>query len=231
MKNDYLNLVEFWNNAFTMNEEDKKQILAEINPDSYEQLAPSKKQFDVLTSFKNKANVLDYGCGTGWASIILAKSGVKSVTAVDVAENSITMLNLYKEAFKVQDQINALHIDENWLSKQKEATRDGFFCSNVIDVILLEMAKEIVKESARVTTKDALVVFSLNYYIDPQIMKERGYQIDGSNIYINGVLRLLSLTDEEWTKIFKEYYQDVSLFYYAWPGEEKETRRLFLLKK
>ena len=38
-------------------------------------------------------------------------------------------------------------------------------------------------------------------------------------------------TYEEWIKIFKEYYQDVSLSYYAWPGEEKEKRRLFVLKK
>lgn len=231
MKNDYLNLVEFWNSAFAMNEEEKKQILSEIDPNSYENLAPSKKQFDVLISFKDKKNVLDYGCGTGWASIIMAKSGAKKVTAVDVAQNSITMLDAYKEAYKVEDRIVAFQIDENWLSQEKEATRDGFFCSNVIDVVPLEMAKDIVKESARVTTKDALVVFSLNYYIDPQIMKERGHDVDGANIYINGVLRLLALTDEEWTTIFKQYYKDVSLIYYAWPGEVKEMRRLFLLKK
>ena len=231
MKNDYLNLVEFWNSAFAMNEEEKKQILSEIDPNSYENLAPSKKQFDVLTSFKDKKNVLDYGCGTGWASIIMTKSGAKKVTAVDVAQNSITMLDVYKEAYKVEDKIVAFQIDENWLSQEKEATRDGFFCSNVIDVVPIEMAKNIVKESARVTTKDALVVFSLNYYIDPQIMKERGHDVDGANIYINGVLRLLALTDEEWTTIFKQYYKDVSLIYYAWPGEAKEMRRLFLLKK
>ena len=232
MKNDYLNLVEFWNNAFVMSEEEKKQLKAQIDPEKdYLSLAPSQKQFDVLTSFKDKTNVLDYGCGTGWASIIMAKSGAQKITAVDVANNSITMLNAYKEAFKVENAIETLVIDENWLSQQKEATRDGFFCSNVIDVIPLEMAKEIVKESARVTTKDALVVFSLNYYIDPQIMKEKGCQVDGPNVYINGVLRLLALTDEEWTNLFKEYYKDISLTYYAWPGEQKETRRLFVLKK
>lgn len=230
MKNDYLNLVEFWNNAFLMNEEEEKQ-LAQINPNDYPQLAPSKKQFDVLKSFKGKENVLDYGCGSGWASIIMAKSGAKKITSVDVANNFLTMLDAYKKAFKVEGSIITIAIDEKWLSNQKEATYDGFFCSNVIDVVPLEMAKNIIKESARVTTKDALVVFSLNYYIDPSIMKEKGYEIDGNRIYIDGVLRLLSLTDEEWTIIFKLYFQDVSLIYFAWPGESKETRRLFILKK
>ena len=54
---------------------------------------------------------------------------------------------------------------------------------------------------------------------------------NGANIYIDGILRLLSLSDEEWTDIFKEYYKKVSLSYYAWPGEQKEMRRLFILEK
>ncbi len=232
MKNDYLNLVEFWNKSFILTDEDKKELQEQINPDEdWKQLAPSQKQFNGLSLFKDKELVLDYGCGSGWASIIMAKSGALKIDACDVASNSITMLNVYKEAFKVEDKINAFAIDENWLSKQKEATYDGFFCSNVIDVIPLEMAKDIIKQSARVTKDNALAIFSLNFYADPQIMKERGCEIDGPNVYINGVLRLLSLTDDEWIKIFKESYKKVSLSYYAWPGEQKETRRLFVLEK
>ena len=231
MKNDYLNLVEFWNNSFAISEEDKKELTKEINQEDYKQLAPSPKLYEVLTLFKDKKNVLDYGCGSGWASIIMVKSGTQKIDAVDVANNSIIMLNEYKKAFQVIDQINGVFIDEKWLSKQKDATYDGFYCSNVIDVIPLEMAKEIIKESARVTNKDALTVFSLNYYINPEVMKERGCQVDGINIYIDGVLRLSALTDEEWTNIFKEYYQDIELSYFAWPGEQKETRRIFYLEK
>ena len=232
MKNDYFNLVEFWNNSFVFTDEDKKELQKSINPnEDWKQLAPSQKQLNVLSLFKDKELVLDYGCGSGWASIIMAKSGATRIDACDVASNSITMLNAYKEAFKVGDRINAFAIDEKWLSKQKEATFDGFFCSNVIDVIPLEMAKDIIKQSARVTKDNALVVFSLNFYADPEMMKERGCEIDGANIYIDGILRLLSLSDEEWTDIFKEYYKKVSLSYYAWPGEQKEMRRLFILEK
>ena len=232
MKNDYLNLVDFWNQSFALSKEDKNQILTQINPDEdYKQLAPSEKQFDVLTKFNDKENILDYGAGSGWASIIMAKTGAKHVVACDVAENFKEMVDLYKKAFKVEDKIETILIDEKWLENQKEGTSDAFFCSNVIDVVPLEMAKDIIKNSAKVVKKDARVVFSLNYYIDPSIMKERGCEIDGPHVYINGVLRLTSLKDEEWLEIFDKYYELDQLIYYAWPGEQKETRRLFVLKR
>ena len=229
--NDYLNLVEFWNNGFLLNEEDKKE-LAKINPDEdWKSLSPSENLFNAIASFKAKNNVLDYGCGSGWASIVMAKSGVKKITAVDVASNSKDMVDCYAKAFKVEQQIKTFAIDENWLKNQKEATWDGFYCSNVIDVVPLDMAEEIIKESARVTHKDALVIFSLNYYADLNAMEERGFETKDKSVYINGVLRLTSLTDEEWTLLFKKYYQNVELSYFSWPGETKETRRVFIVRK
>ena len=232
MNDTYLNLVNFWNQNFALSNEDKEQIKTQINPEEdYKQLAPSKKLFDVLSAFKDLDGVLDYGCGSGWASIIMAKLGSKNITAVDVSANSIEMTNCYAKAFKVQDQIKGVFIDENWLKNQKEGDYVGFFSSNVIDVVPIKMAKDIVKNSAKVLKKGAIAVFGFNYYIDPIEMEKKGCVVDGPHIYINNVLRLTSLKDEEWLEIFKEYYDLVSLTYFSWPGEEKETRRLFVLKR
>ena len=232
MNKDYLNLVEFWNNSFKLDEDNKAQFKASVNINTdYKFLASSIKQFEVLEGFAGCNNVLDYGCGSGWASIIMAKSGAKQIDAVDVASNSKNMVSLYSEVFNTSNIIKANTIDEAWLSLQDDNKYDGFFCSNVIDVIPLEMAKEIIKQSARVTTKDAKVVYSLNYYIDPQLMAKRGFNVEGSLVYIDGILRLNSLDDEEWSNLFKQYFKDVKLIYYSWPNEEKETRRLFILSK
>ena len=79
--------------------------------------------------------------------------------------------------------------------------------------------------------KDGTAVFGFNYYIDPKVMEKRGCVVDGPHVYINNVLRLTSLKDEEWLDLFKEYYELVNLSYFSWPGEEKEKRRLFVLKR
>ncbi len=231
MDSTYKTLVEFWNKGFELSEEDKKQIECSTgNIDDLKGFAPSPKLFEIACSFKDKNNVLDYGCGSGWASLIMAKFGANKVTSVDVAANSIEMLNCYKKAFGVEDIIDTYVIDENWLSSQDDKY-DGLFCSNVIDVVPLEMAKEIVKNAATAVKKGAKVVFSLNYYVPPKLMEEKGHRINGPHIYINGVLRLTSLTDEEWASVFKQYFKILKLDYFSWPGEEKESRRLFVLQK
>ena len=221
MNNDYKNLVNYWNKVFSLS---KKEYI------DYQDLAPSPKLFDVLQLFKDKDNVLDYGCGDGWASIIMAKSGTKHIEACDVANNSIATVNERKKLYQVEDIINAFQIDENWIKNQKEGKFDGFFSSNVIDVIPLHMAEEIIKFSSKIIKKDALAIFSLNYFIEPEKMSERGYEVKGRNIYIDGVLRLSSLSDEQWKAIFEKYYDVIDIRYFAWPNEEKETRRIFFLK-
>ena len=230
MNNDYQKLVEFWNSNFALSEEDKKE-LERLGNEDYKQLAPSQKLYDALALFKGFNNVLDYGCGSGWASIIMAKMGVKNITSVEVAHQSLEMVKCYAKAFGVSESIKTIPIDEKWLNLQTEGSFDGFFCSNVIDVVPLDMAKDIVKNSAKVLQKGGLAVFGLNYYIQPMVMEDRGYIVKDRQVYINGILRLTSLTDEEWSDIFRDYYEIIDLSFFAWPGEEKETRRLFVLKK
>ena len=232
MNKDYLNLVDFWNKSFKLDDDARQELKSSVNVDTvYKSLAPSIKQLEVLEGFKDCKHVLDYGCGSGWASIIMAKSGTKKIDAVDVASNSKDMVMLYSEVFNVSNNINPQTIDEEWLSREDNNKYDGFFCSNVIDVIPLDLAKDIIRESARITSVDAKVVYSLNYYIDSKMMEERGFVVEGSLVYIDGILRLNSLTDEEWSNLFKHYFKDVKLIYYAWPNEEKEARRLFILSK
>ena len=225
---DYKKIVEFWNNSFRLSEDDKKEFDNIDSENDWKEIAPSK-QID-LSIFKDCNNVLDYGCGTGWASIIMAKLGVEHITAVDVSENSIEFTNLYADKFNVNEHISAKTIDSKWLSKEDSNKYDGFFSSNVIDVIPLDMAKDIIKEASRIVKKDSIVIFSLNYYIDPNVMA-KAYEVKDSHIYIDGVLRLNSLTDSEWKNIFSEYFEVVDTKYFRWAGEESDKRRYFILKK
>ena len=45
--------------------------------------------------------------------------------------------------------------------------------------------------------------------------QKRGLTVVDNQIYINGVLRLLSLTDEEWTAIIEKYFVIERLEYFA----------------
>ena len=230
MNDDYKNLTQFWNNSFILNDENKEEMKKEIDVEhDWKDFSPSSKLTEALGLFKD--NVLDYGCGNGWASIIMAKNGIKNIKACDVVPNSIKLLNFYKELFNVSNEIEASLIDSNWLSKEETNKYDGVFCSNVIDVLPLEMSKEIIEGLAKVAKKGATVIFSLNYYIDISNIKNKAFEVKNNQIYIDNVLRLTSLSDDEWKSIFEKYFVDVKLSYFSWPGEEKESRRLFVMKK
>lgn len=229
--NDSDNLVKFWSDALKLTDEQKQEIL-EYDKSLWKDLAPSEKLCIAAESLSSCTKVLDYGCGTAWAGIIASKSGCKDVVAVDVAEGALDTAIVYADHFDASENMHIMHVDFNWLKEEASDKYDGFICSNVLDVVPMDVAEAIISESARITTPDAKVIISLNYYLDPSVAKQRGMElVDGKKLYVNGILRLVSLADEEWAKMFSPYYEVEKLVYFAWPGEAKETRRLFYLKK
>ncbi len=239
MKNtndDYKKLVEHWNNVFQLTEEEKAEEEQE-NPESLseedmKQMAPSPKLFDAAASLKDCKNVLDYGCGNGWAGLIAAKSGCPEVTCADPAENAVEMVKLYANMFGLGDRVKCICIDDKWISEVAADSYEGLICSNVLDVIPPEMAEDILCNAARIMKKGGKAVIGMNNYLDPAVAKERGLDLrNGNMLYVDGILRLVSRTDEEWSEILGKRFEIEKLEHFAWPGEAKETRRLFYLAK
>ena len=229
-RKDNETLIEFWNSAYVISEEEMEQCRKD--PDSWKELVPSEKLFHAAGSLGSRKKVMDYGCGMGWAGIVAAKSGCPDVTAVDVSETGVRSAEEFAKLYGVQGQVHTSLVSPEWLSAVPGGTYDGLFCSNVLDVVPSVTAKEIIREAARVVTDDASVVIGLNYYMSPEKAAERGIElVDGNCVYMNGVLRLVSLSDEEWTEIFSPYFTVEKLDHFAWPGETEETRRLFFLMK
>ena len=195
-------LVKFWNSAIKL-PEDYKEEVRKSSDNSVMDLVPAQKLFDAVKELGSCKKVLDYGSGSGWASFVAASSGCKSEV-----------------------------IDENWIKSAPSMTYDGLICSNVLDVVPLETAEMIIKEMARITTSNAKIVIGLNFYMSEEMASKRKIElVDGMYLFVNNVLRLSSLSDDEWKNIFAPYFDVVKLDYFAWEGEPKESRRLFILKK
>lgn len=220
--NDLKNLVNFWNDCF--NNDDKIEVT------NYKSLALSKKLYDALEILSKEGKVLDYGCGHGWASIILAKEGCKNVTASDMAPNAIKMAKEYSKVYQVDSNINFKLINDDYLNNELDSYYDGVFCSNVLDVVPMEVSQSIIKFLHRVVKENGLVIIGLNYYLDLN-KAPNGFKVIDKNVYINDILRLVSLTDEEWVNIFSKYFTIEKTIHFSWPNENVERRRIFYLRK
>lgn len=224
-------LIRFWNEAIALSEEEKEQIRHEDDLD-YRQFAPSAKLLEAAESLGGCSRVLDYGCGSGWASFAIAKAGCPHVDAADLGKDILDALSLYSERFGLSDRIHPILADPNWLKGVPDATYGGVICSNVLDVVPVETGDEILANLSRVATKDARIVIGLNFYLSPEAAMARKMElVEGKYLFVQGILRLLSLSDAQWRERFAPYFAVERLDYFAWPGEEKETRRLFTLRK
>ena len=234
MENTYTEAKKFWNQAFEMNEEDLKDYIKEIKPeDGWKELASSEKLADVLVNeLAGKNQVLDYGCGEGWGGIILSKSGCKNVTCVDVVENAIGLVEKLRSVFKIETGFQARCVSDDWLKDESGQFYDGIFCSNVIDVLPEYVANDIIENFARITTDDAKLVIAMNHYSEPVSVPDKNVEAkNGNEIYVNGILRMVARTDEEWSEIFSKYFEIEKIEHFAWPGETEEKRRIFVLRK
>ncbi|MBR5110816.1 MAG: class I SAM-dependent methyltransferase [Clostridia bacterium] len=224
-------LIAFWDKAFALSEADQAQE-RESGGEDWKELAPSEKLFQAACSLGKQKKVLDYGCGSAWASVIAAKCGCTDVTASDAAPGAAQAARLYAARYGVANRVHAVCADAGWLKSIPSETYGGLICSNVLDVIPPETAEEILRELARILSRDGSAIIGLNYYLSPEAAAARNMELaDGNRLYIDGVLRLVSRTDEEWARIFSPWYTVQRLEHFAWPGETEERRRLFWLGK
>ena len=228
---DNKNLVEFWDGAFTIPEEEK-QAIRESGLSSPDEMAPSEKLLKAAAGLGAKKKVLDLGCGNGWAAAAAAKNGCGDVTAADPAPNAAETARFIAELCGVGDRVHAVCGGNDWLKTAPAGTFDGIFISNVLDTVPPETAEELLREAARVAAEDAEIVIGLNYYLSPEKAAEKDMELtDGCKLYMDGVLRLVSRTDEEWAALFEPYFTVENLEYFAWQGEPEEKRRLFRLRE
>lgn len=182
---DNQNLIEFWNKAYELSEENKRQISGN-GSDGWRSMAPSEKLF-LAASFH--------------ASVYEAK-------------------------------VDLMKVSTSWLEGVPSRTYDGLICSNVLDVVPQETSQDLIHQFARVTKVGAKVIIGLNFFMSAERAAERGMDlVDGRKLYVDGVLRLVSLSDDEWTALFSRHFKVIRLEHFAWPGEKSETRRLFHLQR
>ena len=230
VRNDYLNALKFWDEGYVPKPDAEEKT---ITPDTdCADLAYSRQlALWIGEQLSGRTRVLDYGCGKGWAGLLLAKRGCPCVTAVEISQNAVQEALKLKKALALGDNYNALHIDEAWLSRQESGVYDGIVSTNVLDVIPPDVAENILREMARVLSPDGKVLINMNYYMEPKDNPEKNTVIrHGNHVYLNGILRMVTRTDEEWAQIFSRYFKVESCTYYAWNVEETARRRSFVLR-
>ncbi len=226
IKLDYKNSLDFWEATYA-NSQNQDEL--DFSDNNWKRLAPSEKFITALSSFSGCKNVLDYGCGDGWGSIIMAKTGCNNITSVDLSKSAVNRANENINKFNFNNNIKTSVVSYDWINNEESEKYDGFFCSNVIDVVPEEIADNILMQAHRIVKPNKIIIISMNFYLDTKSTHNHGHEIKGKYLYRDGILRMVNRTDKEWSDIISKYFKIEKIDYFAWPGETKETRRLFYL--
>jgi ribosomal protein L11 methyltransferase len=148
----------------------KKEVVIEIDPgmafgtgthDTTQMCAKLLEKY-----VREDCKVIDLGCGTGILSIIAAKLGAGSVTAVDVDKIAVKVSKENCALNSVQDKINIIHGTIRDLPLNESGVKADIIIANIITDVILDLAEDIPR-----------YLVQGGYFIVSGIIRERKQEI------------------------------------------------------
>lgn len=216
-------LIEFWNNAF----------------EKVEPMTLSSSDFDVSVDLNRLLkqlgdqckDVLDIGCGWGYGLLAAKLLGNKMTygLGIDPSINAVSVIEATCENSDI-DGIDAKEGTHALLSLYDDQSFDGIICSNTLDVVPEETSDEIILEIKRLLKPQGLLLLKFNFYLDDALIEKIGMKEIDKNAYaVNGILRGVNHTTDEWFYKFDGFEVIEQTEYERVPKGPKD--RLLLLKK
>lgn len=155
----------------------------------------------------NCENVIDIGCGDGIClmEIALIGEGIKSGLGIDSSINAIKTAKEIVNLSKI-DSIRFEVGDETALSKIKSQSYDGIFCSNFLDVIPANIGDKVIKEMKRIIKSKGYILLKFNFFLTPLLIEKlKMVEIEKNTYSMNGVIRAVNRSTEEWISLFEGF--------------------------
>lgn len=199
VKEENSKLIDFWNATFE-----------KVKP-----MALKVEDFDLSIDFNRLLkhigdtcnDVLDIGCGWGYGLFAAKLLGNKMTygLGIDPSENAINVI----EATCYESDIHGIDVKEgthDLLSVYDDQSFDGIICSNTLDVIPESTSNEMIAEIKRLLKNEGFLLLKFNFYLTDALIEKIKMKKIGKNTYsVNGVLRGVNYTLDEWLKKFNEF--------------------------
>lgn len=190
---------DFWNQAYK-----------ELKPMTLE-----KSDFSVEDDFAealkylgdNALEVLEIGVGSGRGIFACQALGtkVKHLTGIDPSPHVVEFLRGTCDLSNINN-VTVLQEDHLYLESLPTDSVDGIIVSNVLDVLEEDISKYIINQINRILKPGGNFVLKINFYLTKEIIERTKAEEIRPNVYtINGVIRSVNRTTEEWINKFNGF--------------------------
>lgn len=152
-------------------------------------------------------HVLDIGCGEGLCLMEIALIGekVKSCLGVDASLSAIEKGNDIVKLSEIKN-IKFEQGDENYLKDIPSQSYDGIVCSNFLDVIPASLSDVVIKEMLRIIKPKGYILLKFNFVLTPELIEKlHMIEIEKNTYAMNGVIRAMNRTTDEWVSLFPNF--------------------------
>lgn len=218
---DIKTVIDFWNTAY----KDEKAY----NTESGMGCEYLDGKLKMLAGHKR---VLDFGCGSGWASLIMAKLGCPGVTGVDTSEKAIEVCRESSIMSGTESSTEFICGNETVLDGCVKF--DACFSSNTLDVVPEETCISIISRVSDALEPGSPFILMLNAYADGDRFEKIGMERLHDNYYAkNGVLRCVNRDFSEWEALLSKDFECVEKDTFRLDGEPEwyKRRLMHLIKK
>lgn len=214
-------LKEFWNNAY------KKYTPHQINGKQFKSESFEKLINDYI---KEDDNVLDYGCGAGWALFEITQTvKIKHGLGIDTSKIAIDYANACKDLSNIEN-IEYVFSDEKYLddTSNKFDVMVSFNCFDVIPDFVIHSILSRIKKSL---VNDGHVIIGINPEYPFEFLEKLGYSISDGFLMKDNIIRGNVKTRDEWIKLFTQYFELIEIRQLSLIEQElKYPRVVFVLK-
>ena len=218
---EYVRLKEFWNSCFSglSGEKIEGRFISDANFNNAMNLY-----------LKDGYKLLDYGCGTGWASFELAQmKNLSEIIGIDPSINAVNYANECAEKSSFNN-MKFISSDESELNNYIDYF-DMAISVNTLDVVPDEIIESILLNVSKSLKKDGVFIVCLNPLFDEKFMLETIKLEKRENCFFkDDVLRCNYKNVEEWKKVFSKYFDFQE--YLTFAISENETiypRQMYIL--
>ncbi len=192
-------LIEFWDSQFSVLEP------SEIKEDDVKIESPLEEKLKYLGDQCER--ILDLGSGSGYALFIAKKLGnkIKYGLGIDTSKNAIDYCN---QTVKLSQMTGIEFIQDthDYLNQLSNYSFDGIVCSNVLDVVPYDTSEEMIQLMDKKLISGGYLLLKLNFYLTEELIQRiKMIPIDERSYTLNGILRGVNLTTEEWIARFSNF--------------------------
>lgn len=152
-------------------------------------------------------SVIDIGCGEGLCLMEIALIGdkVKSCLGVDASLSAIEKGNEIVKLSEIKN-IKFEQRDENFLKNIPSKSYDGIFCSNFLDVVPASISDVVIKEMLRIIKPRGYILLKFNFLLNQDLIEKlHMVEIEKNTYAMNGVIRAMNRSTEEWVSLFPNF--------------------------